>query len=104
MTEFRRPRPALLCILDGWGHRVPPTSDNAISQARTPNIHRLMATSPHALIGTPQQIADAIGALGTRSVVEARFAARPPEGFRPAELVYLSSSVPATLLLSEVRL
>jgi 2,3-bisphosphoglycerate-independent phosphoglycerate mutase len=45
-----RPRPALLCILDGWGHRVPPTSDNAIAQARTPNIHRLMATSPHALI------------------------------------------------------
>jgi len=50
MTDFRRPRPALLCILDGWGHRVPPTSDNAISQARTPNIHHLMATSPHALI------------------------------------------------------
>ena len=50
MTDFRRPRPALLCILDGWGHRVPPTSDNAIAQARTPNIHHLMATSPTALI------------------------------------------------------
>jgi 2,3-bisphosphoglycerate-independent phosphoglycerate mutase len=45
-----RPRPALLCILDGWGHRVPPTTDNAIAQARTPNITRLMATSPTALI------------------------------------------------------
>jgi 2,3-bisphosphoglycerate-independent phosphoglycerate mutase len=50
MTDKKRPRPALLCILDGWGHRVPPTPDNAIAQARTPNIHRLMATSPHALI------------------------------------------------------
>ncbi len=48
--EFRRPRPALLCILDGWGHRVPPTSDNAIAQARTPNLNRLMASSPMALI------------------------------------------------------
>lgn len=48
--EFRRPRPALLCILDGWGHRVPPTTDNAIAQARTPNLNRLMASSPMALI------------------------------------------------------
>ena len=46
----QRPRPALLCILDGWGHRVPPTDDNAIALANTPNLKRLMASSPMALI------------------------------------------------------
>ncbi|MGE0660732.1 MAG: 2,3-bisphosphoglycerate-independent phosphoglycerate mutase [Reyranellaceae bacterium] len=49
-TTRHRPRPALLCILDGWGHRVPPTDDNAIALARTPNLNRLMATSPMGLI------------------------------------------------------
>jgi 2,3-bisphosphoglycerate-independent phosphoglycerate mutase len=44
-----RPRPALLCILDGWGHRTDPT-DNAILDARTPNYDRLVATCPQGLI------------------------------------------------------
>ncbi len=42
-----RPRPLVLCILDGWGER-PEADDNAIEAARTPNWHRLMAHSPHA--------------------------------------------------------
>src|SRR6185437_512481 len=42
-----RPRPLVLCILDGWGERTDP-DDNAIEAARTPNWHRLMARSPHA--------------------------------------------------------
>jgi 2,3-bisphosphoglycerate-independent phosphoglycerate mutase len=42
-----RPRPLVLCILDGWGER-PKADDNAIEAARTPNWHRLMARSPHA--------------------------------------------------------
>jgi 2,3-bisphosphoglycerate-independent phosphoglycerate mutase len=46
-----RPRPAVLCILDGWGWRPDPT-DNAIAQARTPNYTRMLADSPHALLST----------------------------------------------------
>jgi 2,3-bisphosphoglycerate-independent phosphoglycerate mutase len=43
------PRPAVLCILDGWGHRPDP-KDNAILDARTPNYHKLIATCPQGLI------------------------------------------------------
>src|SRR3954470_13985288 len=46
------PRPALLCILDGWGFRPDPAPDNAIAQARTPNYTRLLAECPHALLET----------------------------------------------------
>jgi 2,3-bisphosphoglycerate-independent phosphoglycerate mutase len=42
-----RPRPVVLCILDGWGER-PAAGDNAITQAKTPVWHRLMARWPHA--------------------------------------------------------
>src|SRR5580700_1430349 len=44
-------RPALLCILDGWGWRTDPT-DNAIAAARTPHYNRLLAECPHALLQT----------------------------------------------------
>jgi len=44
-----RPRPAILCILDGWGFRPDP-KDNAILDARTPNYDRLVATCPQGLI------------------------------------------------------
>ncbi len=43
------PRPVVLCILDGWGHREA-RENNAIALARTPVLDRLRATSPHALI------------------------------------------------------
>src|SRR6185295_4150487 len=46
-----RPRPAVLCILDGWGFR-PERDDNAIAAARTPNYTRMLADSPHALLTT----------------------------------------------------
>ncbi|HUB95698.1 MAG TPA: 2,3-bisphosphoglycerate-independent phosphoglycerate mutase [Stellaceae bacterium] len=42
-----RPRPVVLCILDGWGERADRT-DNAILLAKTPNWDRLLARSPHA--------------------------------------------------------
>ncbi|MFO1087315.1 MAG: 2,3-bisphosphoglycerate-independent phosphoglycerate mutase [Reyranellaceae bacterium] len=42
-------RPAVLCILDGWGHR-PDRPYNAILNARTPNYDRLVATCPQGLI------------------------------------------------------
>ena len=44
-------RPALLCILDGWGWRTD-TADNAIAAAATPNYTRLLAECPHALLQT----------------------------------------------------
>ncbi|MEE8622353.1 MAG: 2,3-bisphosphoglycerate-independent phosphoglycerate mutase [Alphaproteobacteria bacterium] len=51
MTKARplRPRPVVLCVLDGWGHRAE-REDNAIAAADTPVYDRLMARSPHALI------------------------------------------------------
>jgi 2,3-bisphosphoglycerate-independent phosphoglycerate mutase len=46
-----RPRPVVLCILDGWGERPPKdehAADNAIDRARTPVWHALMRRWPHA--------------------------------------------------------
>src|ERR1700760_1311984 len=48
----RAPRPALLCILDGWGFRPDHAEDNAITAAKTPNYTRLLAECPHALLAT----------------------------------------------------
>jgi 2,3-bisphosphoglycerate-independent phosphoglycerate mutase len=47
----RRPRPAVLCILDGWGWR-PEVPDNAILAAKTPNFDRMIRDCPHALLAT----------------------------------------------------
>ncbi|MFZ5789522.1 MAG: 2,3-bisphosphoglycerate-independent phosphoglycerate mutase [Pseudomonadota bacterium] len=45
------PRPVVLCILDGWGHRPDPAQpDNAIWQAKTPNLDRLAAGSPMSFL------------------------------------------------------
>lgn len=45
------PKPVVLCVLDGWGHRDDET-ENAITPANTPNFQRLWATSPHTYIET----------------------------------------------------
>ncbi len=42
----QRPRPVVLCILDGWGVRAEREA-NAIELARTPVWHRLVAECPH---------------------------------------------------------
>lgn len=42
-------RPAILIILDGWGYRQE-VEGNAIAQARTPTMDRLMARHPHILM------------------------------------------------------
>ena len=47
MNFDRRPKPLVLCILDGWGDR-PKADDNAIAAAVTPNWHKLVARWPHA--------------------------------------------------------
>ncbi len=42
-------RPVVLCILDGWGHRLEP-DNNAIMGAATPTYDRLVAAGPFALL------------------------------------------------------
>jgi len=42
-----RPRPVVLCILDGWGERAD-AADNAITRAKTPVWHLLTARWPHS--------------------------------------------------------
>ncbi len=50
-TTSNRPRPVVLCILDGWGHREERDS-NAIALAGTPTWDRMMQQYPHALVET----------------------------------------------------
>ncbi|HEY4265822.1 MAG TPA: 2,3-bisphosphoglycerate-independent phosphoglycerate mutase [Micropepsaceae bacterium] len=46
-----RQRPAVLCVLDGWGWR-PNGADNAIALARPANFERMMRECPYALLAT----------------------------------------------------
>jgi len=46
-----RPKPLVLLILDGWGHRDDP-QDNALALANLPNWRRLLAECPSTLIHT----------------------------------------------------
>lgn len=48
-ASTHRPRPVVLCILDGWGWREK-TPDNAIAQATLPNWTRFLERYPHALL------------------------------------------------------
>jgi 2,3-bisphosphoglycerate-independent phosphoglycerate mutase len=48
-TNSSRPRPVVLCVLDGWGE-APPAPDNAIELANTPNWHRFREAYPRALL------------------------------------------------------
>ncbi len=57
MTDSRRRRPVILCILDGWGHRED-RRNNAIAQAQTPVWDGLLASCPHALLDAS---AEAVG-------------------------------------------
>ncbi len=54
MSKIPRPRPVVLCILDGWGHRDS-GDDNAIRLGRTPVLDRLISTCPHGLIDASEQ-------------------------------------------------
>ncbi len=48
-----RPKPVVLTILDGWGHRDE-NDNNAIAQANTPNLDTLYAHYPHGLINASE--------------------------------------------------
>jgi len=49
MSQKHPPRPVVLCILDGWGHRDSCDS-NAICMGETPNYDGLLRDGPHSLI------------------------------------------------------
>ena len=49
-----RPRPVVLCILDGYGAREE-TANNAIAAARTPTMDRLTASCPHAVLDASEE-------------------------------------------------
>ncbi|MBW7852550.1 MAG: 2,3-bisphosphoglycerate-independent phosphoglycerate mutase [Rhodospirillales bacterium] len=46
-----RPRPVILCVLDGWGRRAE-REDNAIALADTPVWDRMLRDYPHAMVET----------------------------------------------------
>lgn len=46
----RRPRPVVLCVLDGWGHRHEAAADDATRRAHTPRLDALAKTHPHAYL------------------------------------------------------
>ncbi|MBY0338725.1 MAG: 2,3-bisphosphoglycerate-independent phosphoglycerate mutase [Acetobacteraceae bacterium] len=51
MTQAAAPRPVMLVILDGWGHRAD-QADNAVALARTPHFDRLWESCPRAFLKT----------------------------------------------------
>ncbi|MGQ9366888.1 2,3-bisphosphoglycerate-independent phosphoglycerate mutase [Azospirillum sp. ST 5-10] len=54
MTEAQRPRPVVLCIMDGWGHRQE-REDNAVALADTPNFDRLWESEPRAFLDASEE-------------------------------------------------
>jgi 2,3-bisphosphoglycerate-independent phosphoglycerate mutase len=54
MTETQHPRPAVLCVLDGWGYREE-RADNAVAIGRTPVFDRLWAAGPHAFLNASEE-------------------------------------------------
>jgi len=57
MATPRRPRPVVLCVLDGWGDSTE-TDDNAILRGETPHWDRFVATCPRARLDAS---AEAVG-------------------------------------------
>lgn len=66
MTATRRP--VVLCVLDGFGHRVE-RADNAIALARTPNFERLRALHrPAFLQASERHVGLPLGQMGNSEV------------------------------------
>lgn len=54
MSDVTRPRPVVLCVLDGWGYREDPT-DNAVALGRTPVFDRLWQAGPRAFLNACEE-------------------------------------------------
>jgi len=62
------PRPVVLCVLDGWGHRRE-CEDNAICLAKPPNWTRFLAKAPHALLDASEhEVGLPAGQMGNSEV------------------------------------
>ena len=53
-VPFSRPRPVVLCILDGWGFRDD-QPDNAITRAKAPVFRSAWGKWPHALLDASEE-------------------------------------------------
>jgi 2,3-bisphosphoglycerate-independent phosphoglycerate mutase len=64
----KHPRPVILCILDGWGHRES-CENNAICEGPTPNLDRLFKEAPHALVDASEgEVGLPAGQMGNSEV------------------------------------
>ena len=62
------PRPVVLCILDGWGHRES-CENNAICEGPTPNLDRMFQELPHALVDASEaEVGLPAGQMGNSEV------------------------------------
>ncbi len=67
-SDEARPRPVVLCILDGWGDR-PDADDNAIALAETPTWDRFTGQYPMArLIASAEDVGLPAGQMGNSEV------------------------------------
>ena len=67
-ADPHRPRPVVLCVLDGWG-LADDTDHNAIAAAELPNWRRFMAESPNALIqASALEVGLPVGQMGNSEV------------------------------------
>ena len=63
-----RPKPVVLIILDGWGV-APPSAGNAISQAKTPYINKLIKAYPAmTLHASGEEVGLSWGEIGNSEV------------------------------------
>ncbi len=68
MSSLNPPRPVVLCILDGWGHREN-CEHNAICIGKTPVMDRLAQTCPKALIDASElEVGLPVGQMGNSEV------------------------------------
>ena len=68
MSETGRPRPVVLCVLDGWGHRES-CENNAICLGRTPVLDGLLAHCPNALLdASAEEVGLPSGQMGNSEV------------------------------------
>lgn len=54
MSSATRPRPVVLCVLDGWGFRDD-AADNAVTRANAPNFRNAWQDYPHALLDASEE-------------------------------------------------
>src|SRR5262245_28123405 len=74
-SPAHRPRPLVLCILDGFGERSERDA-NAIRLARTPTLDDLARRYPHTLIGTSgPDVGLPVGQMGNSEVGHLNFGA-----------------------------